>query len=101
SAAEWYIERTDKIVKLSEEQKKKITELFAAREKAMQEFQSGLEAKAKAASAALGEAMKSKDQERIAREQKAYQELYAPMQAIYKKSEAALQNVLTQEQREK
>jgi Spy/CpxP family protein refolding chaperone len=101
SAATWYIESLDKAVGLTDAQKKAITEIFAAREKSVKDFQAQNAEKLKAASAALTEAYQKKDQEAIAKVQKAYQELYAPMHEIMKKSEADLTNVLTPPQQAK
>lgn len=101
SAAEWYIERTEKVVDLSEQQKKAITALFESRDKAMKEFQESIAEKMKTASKELTEAAKTQDKEAMSKAQKAYQDLYAPMHEIIKKSETALQNVLTAQQREK
>ncbi len=101
SMAEWYIERTDKIVSLSDEQKQKIKAEYESRDKATRDFQTSIEAKAKTVTAEMTEAFKSQDKDAIAKSQKAYQELYAPLFEMTKKSEAALQNILTAEQRTK
>ena len=99
--AEWYIERTDKIVSLSDEQKQKIKAEYESRDKATKEFQTSIEAKAKSVTVEMTEAFKSQDKDAIAKSQKAYQELYAPLFELTKKSEAALQSILTAEQRTK
>jgi Spy/CpxP family protein refolding chaperone len=101
SAAAWYIESIDKIVGLTEAQKKAITEIIEARDKSMKDFQTQSAEKLKAASNAMMEAYKSKNQDDIAKAQKAYQDLYAPMHQIMKKSQADLTNVLTAEQKAK
>jgi Spy/CpxP family protein refolding chaperone len=101
SAAQWYIESTEKIVPLSDAQKKAITEIMEARDKAIRDFQTENKEKLQAGVTALTEAFKSQDKEKIAQAQKAYQDLYAPMHEAMKKSQAALENVLTQEQRDK
>jgi hypothetical protein len=101
SMAEWYIERNDKIVGLSDEQKQKIKAEYESRDKATKEFQASIEAKVKSVTAEMTEAFKSQDKEAIANAQKAYQELYAPLVEITKKSDIALQNILTVEQRNK
>jgi Spy/CpxP family protein refolding chaperone len=101
SAAQWYIESIDKIVNLTDAQKKAVTESFEARDKAMREFQAKNAEKLKAAGAAMMEAYKSKDKEAIAKSQKAYQDLYAPMHEAMKKSLGELDNLLTPEQKEK
>ena len=101
SAAQWYIDSIDKIVNLTDEQKKTITASIEARDKAMQEFQAKSAEKLKAAGASMMEAYKSKDKEAIAKVQKSYQDLYAPLHEAMKKSQAELDNVLTAEQKEK
>ena len=101
SAAQWYIESIDKIVLLTDAQKKAITEAIEARDKAMQDFQAQNKEKLQAAGKALGEAFRSQDKEKMAQAQKAYQDLYAPMHEAMKKSQKALDDILTPEQREK
>jgi Spy/CpxP family protein refolding chaperone len=101
SAAQWYIESIDKIVNLTDAQKKAVTETIEARDKAMREFQTKNAEKLKAASAAMMEAFKSKDKDAIAKSQKAYQEIYAPMHEAMKKSQGELDNILTPQQKEK
>jgi Spy/CpxP family protein refolding chaperone len=101
TAAQWYIESIDKIVRLTEAQKKAITASIEARDKAMRDFQAQNAEKLKAAGAAMMEAYKSKDKDAVARAQKAYQDLYAPMHEAMKKSQGELDNILTPEQKEK
>ena len=101
SAARWYIDSIDKIVNLTDAQKKAITASIEARDKAMQEFQAKNAEKLKAAGTSMMEAYKAKDKEAIAKVQKAYQDLYAPLHEAMKKSQAELDNVLTAEQKEK
>ena len=101
SAAQWYIDSIDKIVNLTDAQKKAITESIEARDKAMRDFQTKNAEKLKAAGAAMMEAYKSKDKDAIAKAQKTYQELYAPMHEAMKKSQGELDNILTPPQREK
>ena len=101
SIAEWYIEQTDKIVNLSDEQKQKIRAEYESRDKATTEFQASIESKIKSVTASVTEAFKSQDKEAIAKSQKEYQELYAPILEIAKKSDAVIQAVLTAEQRTK
>ena len=101
TAAQWYIDMMDKIVQLSDAQKKSITQVIEARDKAMKEFQTANAAKLQAASKAMLAAYQSKDKEKIAKSQKAYQELYAPIHELMKKSQADLNNLLTAQQRAK
>jgi Spy/CpxP family protein refolding chaperone len=101
SAADWYIQSIDKIVNLTDEQKKTITDIIETRDKSMKEFQAQSADKIKAAGNAMMEAYKSKDKDAISKAQKDYQELYAPMHQIMKKSQADLTNVLTAEQKAK
>jgi len=101
SAAQWYIESIDKIVLLTDAQKKAITEAIEARDKAMQDFQAQNKENLQVAGKALGEAFRSQDKEKMAQAQKAYQDLYAPMHEAMKKSQKALDDILTPEQREK
>ena len=101
SAAQWYIESIDKIVNLTDAQKKAITASIESRDKAMREFQAQNAEKLKAAGTAMMEAYKSKDKEAIAKAQKAYQDLYAPMHEAMKKSQGELDAILTPEQKEK
>ena len=101
SAAQWYIESTEKVVPLTEDQKKAITQTIEARDKAMQDFQSQNKEKLQAAGKALGDTFKSQDKEKIAQAQKAYQDVYAPMHEIMKKSQKALDDILTPQQRDK
>jgi len=101
SAADWYIQSIDKIVNLTDDQKKAITDIIESRDKALKDFQTQNAEKVKAAGAAFTEAYKSKDKDAIAKAQKDYQELYAPMHQIMKKSQADLANVLTAEQKAK
>ncbi len=56
SAAAWYIESIDKIVGLSDAQKKTITDIIEARDKLMKDWQTQNAEKLKAASNALMEA---------------------------------------------
>lgn len=101
SSAAWYIEQTDKVAKLSAEQKQTIEQLFEARDKALQGHQAAIAEKAKQISAQIGEAWKSKNQEAVTAAQKKYQELYAPLSEITTKTNAAIQAVLTAEQKTK
>ena len=101
SAAQWYIESIDKIVNLTDAQKKAITASIESRDKAMREFQAQNAEKLKAAGTAMMEAYKSKDKEAVAKAQKAYQDLYAPMHEAMKKSQGELDAILTPEQKEK
>ncbi len=101
SAAQWYIESIDKIVNLTDAQKKAITQAIQARDKAMQEFQTKNAEKLKAAGTAMMDAYKSKGKDAIAKAQKAYQELYAPMHEAMKKSQGELDKILTPQQKEK
>jgi Spy/CpxP family protein refolding chaperone len=101
SAATWYIESIDKTVNLTDQQKKTITAIIEARDKAMQDFRTANAEKLKAASNAMMEAYKSKNQDATAKAQKEYQDLYAPMHEAMKKSQTDLDNVLTAEQKEK
>jgi Spy/CpxP family protein refolding chaperone len=101
TAAQWYIESIDKIVNLTEAQKKAITASIEARDKAMQEFQTKNTEKLKSAGTSMMEAYKGKDKDAIAKVQKAYQDLYAPMHEAMKKSQAELDNILTAEQKAK
>lgn len=101
SAATWYIESIDKTVTLTEDQKKRITEIIEARDKAMKDFQTANAEKLKAASSVMLEAYKRQDKDAVAKAQREYQELYAPMHEIMKKSQADLDAVLTAEQRAK
>lgn len=96
--AAWYIESIDKIVKLTDAQKHRITEIIEARDKAMKDFQAQNAEKTQAAGKAFTEAYKSKNKEAIAKAQKDYQALYAPMHEIMKKSQADLAGVLTVQQ---
>lgn len=100
SQAEHYIEQTDKIVKLSDEQKQKIRALFEKREMESKAIQAAIQAKQSALARGLEEASKSKNQEAINKARQAYTDLYAPMSELMKKSNVDLQNVLTAEQRE-
>ena len=99
SAAQWYIESIDKIVNLTDAQKKAITDIIEARDKAMQQFQTENAEKLKAASGAMMEAYKSKNKEAIEKASKAYQDLYAPMHEAMKKAQKELDDVLTAEQK--
>ena len=101
TAAQWYIESIDKIVHLTDAQKKAVTASIEARDKAIQEFQSKNAAKLKAAGTAMVDAYKGKDKDAIAKAQKAYQDLYVPMHEAMKKSQSELDNILTPEQKEK
>ena len=101
SPAAFFIENTDKVVNLTEDQKQAITKIFEAREQQTKDFQAKNAEKIKVALAALTEAYKSKDKEAIAKASKVYQELYTPMQETWKKSQADLMKVLTPEQRTK
>jgi hypothetical protein len=100
ASAQWFIERTEQVVKLSDEQKEAITELFAERDKAVKEYQASIKEKTEATSAAMQKAGRDKDFEELTRLQKAYQELYAPLGEITKKYDQALQKLLTAEQRD-
>jgi Spy/CpxP family protein refolding chaperone len=99
SVAAWYIENTDNVVKLTEDQKQAITKVFEAREQQTKDFQAKNAEKIKAASAALVAAYNSKDKDAIAAANKVYQELYASARETWKKSQAELMAVLTPEQR--
>jgi Spy/CpxP family protein refolding chaperone len=99
--AQWYIESIEKIVPLSDDQKKAISQEFEARGKAIQDFQTQNKEKLQAAGKALVEAIKSQDKEKIAQAQKAYQDLNAPVRELWKKSQKALDDILTPEQRGK
>ena len=101
TAAQWYIGMTDKIVQLTDAQKKSITQIIEARDKAMKDFQTQNAAKLQAAAKAMFEAYQSKNKELIAKSQKVYQDLYAPIHELMKKSQADLNNLLTAEQRAK
>jgi Spy/CpxP family protein refolding chaperone len=98
SPAAWYIESIDKIVSLTDAQKKAITAFMEARDAIMKDFQTRNAERMKAASNAMMEAYKSKDAAAIAKAQKAYQEIWAPMTQIMKNSQADLASVLTAEQ---
>jgi hypothetical protein len=101
SAAQWHIESIDKIVNLTDLQKKAMTGIIEARDKAVQEFQAKNAEKVKQAGNVMVEAYKGKDKDAIAKSQKAYQELYAPMHEAMKKAQKDLDSVLTAEQTEK
>ena len=101
TSAQWYIESIDKIVDLTDAQKKAITASIEARDKAMQEFQAKSAEKLKAAATSMTEAFKSKDKEAIAKAQKAYQDIFAPMHEAMKKSQGELDSILTAAQRDK
>lgn len=101
AAAQWYIESVDKVVSLTDAQKKAITEIIEARDKAMRDFQAKSAEQLKAASTAMIEAYKSKDKDAIAKAQKAYQDLYVLMHEAMKKSQKELDDVLTAEQKDK
>ncbi len=101
SAAAWYIESIDKVVHLTDAQKKATTAIIEARDKAQQDFQAHNAERLKAAGSAMGAAFKGKDKEAIAKAQKAYQEAYAPVQEVFKKYQKELDAVLTPEQRAK
>ncbi|MGA2620901.1 MAG: Spy/CpxP family protein refolding chaperone [Thermoguttaceae bacterium] len=101
SAAAWYIESIDKTVHLTDAQKKAMTAIIEARDKAQQDFQAQNAERLKAAAAAMAAAFKGKDKEAIAKAQKAYQEAYAPMQEVFKKYQKELDAVLTPEQQAK
>jgi len=89
-----------KLFNLTDAQKKAIRDIYAARDKAMREFQTKNAEKLKAASLAMTEAYKSKDKEALAKV-KAYQEFYAPLNEAMKQSNEALQKILTPQQKAK
>ena len=95
----WYIDYIDRIVKLTDEQKKAMTEIIDARNQAAKEFQTENAHKLRAANAAMIESFRSRDREAIAKAQREYQELYAPMHEMMKKSQSDLTNVMTPEQK--
>jgi Spy/CpxP family protein refolding chaperone len=101
SPAAFYIESTDKVVNLTEDQKKASTKIFEERERLTKEFQAQHGEQTKAALSALSAAYKSKDKEAIAKASKAYQDACAPLSEMWKKSQAELNNVLTPEQKAK
>ena len=90
TAAQWYIDSIDKIVHLTDAQKKAITATIEARGKASQEFQAKNAEKLKAASATMVEAYKTKDNDFIAKVKKAFMDLNAPMYEGMKKSQSAV-----------
>jgi len=96
-----YIEQTDKIAKLTTEQKQKIEGLFEVRELEMRALQAVIAAKSQSLAQDMSRAVQLKDQELIAKVQKSYQELYSPLNEQAKKSEAALDAILTAEQKAK
>jgi Spy/CpxP family protein refolding chaperone len=89
----------EKAVKLTPDQKKAMTEIIEARDRAMRDFQAENAEELKAAGAAMVEAVKSRDKEAIFKAQKTYLELYAPMHEMMKDSQTKLTNVLTPQQK--
>jgi hypothetical protein len=98
SAAEWYIQSTDKVVGLTDFQKKAIAGLFAERDRQIKDFQTRNADKLKAVSAAMVAAYKRGDKEAIAKTHKAQQEAYAPLGAIGHRYQAYLLSVLRSDQ---
>ncbi len=98
TVAQYYIESIDKIVNLTDQQKKTITGIIEARDKATREFQARNVEKAKEATNAILEASKNKDKDAMAKAQEANRELYAPLYEMMKKSQQELDAVLTTEQ---
>lgn len=101
SIASIYIENTSKVVSLTEEQKKAITAIFEAREKASKEFESKNAEKIKEVSEAIVAAYRSMDKEAIAKATQAREELFSQSTAHWKKSQEDLNNVLTPAQQTK
>ena len=101
SAARGYIDGIDKIVHLTDAQKKAVTETIEARDKASRELYAQNAEKLQAASAALTEAWKSNNKDAIAKAHQVIEDLYAPMREAVKKSTSTLDNILTPEQKQK
>ena len=88
--AAWYIQYVDKIVKLTDDQKKAMNQIIEARDRAMKDFQAENAEKIKAAGKAVVETYRSNDKDAVAKAQRAYQDLYAPMHEMMRKSQADL-----------
>jgi Spy/CpxP family protein refolding chaperone len=101
SPAAFYIESIDKIVNLTEDQKKASTKIFEERERLTKQFQAEHGEQTKAALSALSAAYKTKDKEAIAKASKGYQDACAPLSEVWKKSQAKLTRVLTPQQQAK
>lgn len=99
--AERDIDQYEKVVTLTDEQKRKIKDIYAARDRELQEFQASVQVKLQAQQAALNEAARNKDQKGMESARKEFMSLFAPQQDIIKRGTEALKQVLTPEQREK
>jgi Spy/CpxP family protein refolding chaperone len=97
--AQAYIANLERGATLTDEQKKKIADIFAEREKAVSEFREKNAEKLKAAAAAFHDASKSGDADAISSAQGTYQQLYAPLQKTLDKCSTELSKVLTREQK--
>lgn len=99
--AERDIEQYEKVVKLSDDQKRRIKEIYDARDKELKEYQATMNEKLPAQQAAMNEAVKSGNQAAIAEARKQFTTLFAPQQEIVKRGAEKLKGVLTPEQKEK
>ena len=97
SEGDRYIESIEKTANLTDAQKKSIQDIFAARGKAINDFQTKNAEKLSAASRTMMDARK--DKEAWAKAQKEYQELYAPLYEAIKEANEQLLKVLTPEQK--
>jgi Spy/CpxP family protein refolding chaperone len=96
--ATYYIQSIDKVVHLTDAQKKAMGDIFAARHKAVQDFSTQNADKLKAAGQAMENAEQSGDVNAVTKAQQDYQALYAPVNQIMKKSFEDLDKILTSEQ---
>jgi beta-lactamase regulating signal transducer with metallopeptidase domain len=100
-AARWYIERIDKAVNLTDDQRKVITQIVEAHAKTQQDWLEKNAEKLKAAQEVWMDAIKNQGQEAVAKAQKNREDALAPMLAAEKKEQQALGAVLTPAQRAK
>jgi len=98
-AARWYIERIDKLVNLTDDQKKVITQIVEVHAKAEQDWLEKNAEKLKAVQDVWMDAIKNQGQEAAAKAQKNREDATAPMLAAEKKEQQALGAVLTPAQR--
>jgi hypothetical protein len=96
----WYIGYVGRVVTLTDEQKKAMTDIVEARERAVKDFQAKNAAKIKAAGSAVRESLAARDRDAIAKAQRAYLQLFAPMHQLMKSSQDELTDVLTAEQKD-
>lgn len=98
--AERDIAQYEQVVKLSEEQKQKIKDIYDKRDVELREYQTSISDKMQKQQAVMNEAVQSKDQTRIEAARKEWMALFAPQQAIVKRGAEELKKVLTPEQKE-